>query len=61
MQNQSTFCNQIVYDAVNNQLVTFTSPSVLSVFPNLSETEKEFEGTYGYDKRYIAGNFDRSC
>ena len=27
----------------------------------LSETEKEFEGTYGFDKRYIAGNFDRSC
>ena len=60
MQNQSTFCNRIEYDPVNNQLVTFTSPSVLSVFPNLSDTEREFEGSFAYEKRFIAGNFDRT-
>jgi hypothetical protein len=60
LDNQSTFCNQIEFDAINNQLATFTSPSVLSIFPNLSENEREFEGTFEYQKRYIAGNLDRS-
>jgi hypothetical protein len=57
--NQSTFCNQIEFNAINNQLATFTSSSVMRIFQNSSENEKEFEITFEYQKRYIAGNLDR--
>ena len=60
IKNQSVIFNKIVYDTVNNQIATFTDSNTLSVFPNLTNYQREAEGSVFYNRRFIAHTVEKN-
>lgn len=58
MNNQSSLYRNIEYDVINNELVTFSSTNIISVFPNLTQYERDLHDSFQFEKRFLASNLN---
>ena len=60
MPSQSCIYSKIDYDPINNDLISFTSPSTICILPDLGQYKRVCRGSVNYPTRFLATNIDRN-